>query len=130
MFTGEKNQNFLGLQDAQKRQLAINVESFAANTNDPAVIGSSSPINPLLDMSQASGFPQIVESKINNARNTSIEHEQSLKGSIFGDAQLKFNEGKTISGFPGLGLAQQSNTADANGAIASGSFNQSQDPSK
>lgn len=60
-------------------------------------------------MSQASGFPQVVESKITNPRAASIDQDQSLKGSIVGDAYLKLNEGK--GGAPGPALAAQK-TAD------------------
>lgn len=52
-------------------------------------MGAASPINPLLDMSQASAFPQIVESKITNARAASPDHDRSLHASIVGDAYLK-----------------------------------------
>lgn len=52
-------------------------------------MGAASPINPLLDMSQASAFPQIVESKITNMRTASPDHDRSLHASIVGDAYLK-----------------------------------------
>lgn len=48
-----------------------------------------SPVNPLLDMSQASAFPQIHESKITNARTASPDHDQNAGASLPGDVYFK-----------------------------------------
>lgn len=67
-------------------KLGINI---AMANQGQVPMGAASPINPLLDMSQASAFPQIVESKITNMRTASPDPERSLHASIAGDAYLK-----------------------------------------
>lgn len=98
VFTGDKKDTLAEQLKGPSKKLGINIDPLG----NPPMVGASSPINPLLDMSQVSGFPQVVESKITNPRATSIDQEQSLKGSIVGDVYLKTNDGKGASG---LGLS-------------------------